>query len=101
MNIPKGMGVFKVTTYEFMRELAAGDPNYPNIEVLRIKVKREISRQDGKFLAIPEKEALGMLLQAKNEYVGEGFSEQEALDACLSTILNVKFSDIFPKKVKD
>jgi len=98
MEFPKGGGVFRVSNYEFMRELQAGDPGYPNVAMIRIRVKQLISRPNGTYLAIPEKDHLGGLVQAKNEYVGEGMSESEALEACVAKIKDAEFSDIFPKR---
>lgn len=98
MELPNGMGIFRVSTFEYLRETLPGDHNYPNIEVLRIKVKTNLSGKSSRVLAIPEKEPFGVLQQAMDEYIGEGNTEQEALEACLSRIMNIKFADIFPRK---
>jgi hypothetical protein len=98
MELPKGMGVFKVSNYEFARELEPHEKGYPAIGMIRVRVKKMITKSDSKYFAVPEKEVLGQIVQGKNEYVGEGTSEAEALFNCIALLKDAPFSNIFPKE---
>lgn len=98
MESERKMGVFKVAQYEFMRELDKDDENYPAFEMIRIRVKSLINAPTMEFSAIPEKEGFMQLIQANNEFVGKGQTEEEAVNNCVEKIKNVPTSEIFPKR---
>lgn len=86
---------FKVSSYEFMRPLDEKDKNHPILEVLEIKVKKAISKPDSNYLAIPEKRNKKGLTLGKNEYIGEGETEEEALNDCINRVNDIPFLSIF------
>lgn len=94
MELPESMGIFKVSNYEFCRN----NTNSDGMEVIKIRVKKNMANPQSKFLAIPEADKLGWIKQAKNEFVGEGSTEEEALNACLEKIKDFSVEEIFPQK---